>query len=271
MNTFSKMWDVKTLVETHAIIEQQKAECVLAGEPTNLEKHALSLVGTDIFTKLVKEYTEKQWGYNCAELSASTIHCLTVSFTYNNNYLNDRFQGIPIGGYAAIVERILGGAEVLTGCDYHRFSTDYAYIFVRVVYFGSVDECFDFNLGQLEWCTTITFDIELIEGEANWQGNAVVNYTSHDVAFTWIIEHKHFEFGCDANENDLLDTVIGREYSITWEPGDESYYPVNDERNNHLLLSTLSLLRWSWVLCLSVVWVYMNTTIRHLVLRRRLI
>ena len=230
MNTFSKMWGISTPAEAKEIIERQKAEAALEGEPKNLEEQAMSLVGRDIFTKLIKEYTEKQWGRDCKELPASIIKRLPVRFTYDNNYFNDRFQGIPMGGYTAMVERMLEGVEVRTGvafADVDRAD------FGHVVYTGPVDEYFDFKLGNLEW-RTVRFDTELIEGEANWQGNAVVNYTSHDVEFTRIIEHKHFEFGRDEDGNELPDTVISREYSSAWKPGDEPYYPVNDDRNNAL-------------------------------------
>ena len=230
MNTFSKMWGITTPAQARAIIDEQRAQAAVEGEPANLEEQALSLVGRDIFTKLVKEYTEKQWGRSCADLPASIIKRLPVRFTYDNNYFNDRYQGIPVGGYTAMVERMLAGVEVRCGVDFKDLDRSE---FGHVVYTGPVDEYFGFALGNLEW-RTVRFETELLEGVDNWQGNAVVNYTSHDVPFTRIIEHKHFEFGLDASGNPLPDTVISREYSSAWKPGDEPYYPVNDERNNAL-------------------------------------
>ncbi len=233
MNTFSKMWGISTPAQAKEIIERQKAEAALDGEPKNLEEQAMSLVGRDIFTKLIKEYTEKQWGRSCSELPASIIRRLPVRFTYDNNYFNDRFQGIPMGGYTKMFEAMLEGIEVRCGIEYRDLCAAGTDSWGQVVYTGPIDEYFDFKLGQLEW-RTVRFETELIEGEPNWQGNAVVNYTSHDEAFTRIIEHKHFEFGRDEDGNELPDTVISREYSSAWKPGDEPYYPVNDDRNNAL-------------------------------------
>ena len=233
MNTFSKMWGISTPAQAKEIIERQKAEAALDGEPKNLEEQAMSLVGRDIFTKLIKEYTEKQWGRSCSELPASIIRRLPVRFTYDNNYFNDRFQGIPMGGYTKMFEAMLKGIEVRCGIEYRDLCAADTDSWGQVVYTGPIDEYFDFKLGQLEW-RTVRFETELIEGEPNWQGNAVVNYTSHDEAFTRIIEHKHFEFGRDEDGNELPDTVISREYSSAWKPGDEPYYPVNDDRNNAL-------------------------------------
>ncbi len=233
MNTFSKMWNISTPVQAQAIIEEQKAQAAIEGEPKNLEEQAMSLVGRDIFTKLIKEYTEKQWGRDCKELPASIIRRLPVRFTYDNNYFNDRFQGIPMGGYTKMLAAMLDGIEVHISTEYRELAAAGSDTWGHVVYTGPVDEYFDFKLGQLEW-RTVRFETELIEGEPNWQGNAVVNYTSHDVPFTRIIEHKHFEFGRDAQGNELPDTVISREYSSAWKPGDEPYYPVNDDRNNAL-------------------------------------
>lgn len=230
MNTFSKMWGIKTPDEAKAVIEEQKAACAIDGEPSNLEEQALSLVGRDIYEKLVKEYTEKQWGRPCAKLPASIIKRLPVRFIYDNNYFNDRWQGIPVGGYTKVFERMLDGIEVHTGVDFRDMDRSQ---FDRVIYTGPIDEYFDFKLGNLEW-RTVRFETELLGNVENWQGNAVVNYTSHDVPFTRIIEHKHFEFGKDENGALLPDTVISREYSFAWQPGDEPYYPVNDERNNSL-------------------------------------
>ena len=230
MNTFSKMWNISTPDEAKKIIEDQKAQAALTGEPKNLEEQAMSLVGKDIFTKLIKEYTEKQWGRSCTELPASIIKRLPVRFTYDNNYFNHRFQGIPMGGYTKMVANMLDGIEVRTGVAYTDMDRK---DFDHVIYTGPIDEYFDFKLGQLEW-RTVRFETELLEGVDNWQGNAVVNYTSHDVPFTRIIEHKHFEFGLDENGNPLPDTVVSKEYSSAWKPGDEPYYPVNDEKNNAL-------------------------------------
>ena len=241
MNTFSKMWNISTPAEAKAIIEAQKAECQLDGEPANLEEQALSLIGSDVFNKLIREYTEKQWGKSCKELPASIIKRLPVRYTYDNNYFNDCYQGIPVGGYTQMIARMLEGAEGTCGVEFKDFvkkgengfeSID-GDTFDRVIYTGPVDEYFDFSLGNLEW-RTVRFETELLEGEANWQGNAVVNYTSHDVPWTRIIEHKHFEFGRDAEGNELPDTVISREYSFTWKPGDEPYYPLNDQKNSDL-------------------------------------
>ena len=233
MNTFAKMWGIKTPDEAKAIIEQQKAEAAIEGEPKNLEEQALSLVGRDIFTKLVKEYTEKQWGRSCTELPASIIKRLPVRFIYDNNYFNDCYQGIPMGGYTKMIANMLEGTTVLLDTDYKDFIEGHQGIFGKVIWTGPIDEYFDFKLGPLEW-RTVRFETELLEGVENWQGNAVVNYTSHDEAFTRIIEHKHFEFGKDAEGNMLPDTVISKEYSSAWKPGDEPYYPVNDEKNQNL-------------------------------------
>ena len=230
MNTFAKMWNVATPAQAREIIEKQKAQAAVEGEPENLEEQALSLVGKDIFEKLIKEYTEKQWGRSCKELPADIIRRLPVRYTYDNNYFNHRFQGIPEGGYTAMVEKMLEGIEVKTGVSFSQIDL---FGFKHVVYTGPVDEYFDYRLGQLEW-RSVRFETELLEGESNWQGNAVVNYTSHDVPYTRIIEHKHFEFGKDSNGKELPDTVISREYSAAWKPGDEPYYPVNDEKNNAL-------------------------------------
>ena len=238
MNTFSKMWGVVTPDEAREKIASQVAELGIA-EPANLEEQALSLVGTDIYEKLVKEYTEKQWGRECRELPAFIIKRLPVRFTFDNNYFNDRYQGIPIGGYTKMVERMLAGVEVRLGVTYRELvgegsaADGFGGIASRVIYTGPVDEYFSYSLGELEW-RSLRFETELLEGVANWQGNAVVNYTSHDEAFTRIIEHKHFEFGRAADGTELPDTVITREYPADWSPGDEPYYPVNDDKNDAL-------------------------------------
>jgi len=233
MNTFSKMWPgVRTPDEARAkIAEQVAAEGI--HEPANLEEQALSLVGRDIFEKLVKEYTEKQWGRDCKDLPAFIIKRLPVRFIYDNNYFNDRYQGIPIGGYTQMVERMLEGIEVRLSCDFKELIAAEPDIAGRIIYTGPIDEYFDYKLGPLEY-RSLRFEEELLEGVANWQGNAVVNYTSHDEAFTRIIEHKHFEFGRDAQGNELPDTVITREYPADWQVGDEPYYPMNNDENHAL-------------------------------------
>ena len=232
MNTFSKMWGIRTPEEAKAkIAEQVAAEGIT--EPKNLEEQALSLVGRDIFEKLVKEYTEKQWGRDCKELPAFIIKRLPVRLIYDNNYFNDRYQGIPIGGYTKMVEKMLVGTEVRTGCEYKQLAAEQPDIAERVIYCGPIDEYYDYKLGNLEY-RSLRFETELLEGVENWQGNAVVNYTSHDEAFTRIIEHKWFEFGKDEAGQMLPDTVITREYPADWKPGDEPYYPMNDEKNNAL-------------------------------------
>ena len=232
MNTFSKMWGIRTPEEAKAkIAEQVAAEGIT--EPQNLEEQALSLVGRDIFEKLVKEYTEKQWGRDCKELPAFIIKRLPVRLIYDNNYFNDRYQGIPIGGYTKMVEKMLEGTEVRTGCEYKQLAAEQPDIAERVIYCGPIDEYYDYKLGDLEY-RSLRFETELLEGIENWQGNAVVNYTSHDEAFTRIIEHKWFEFGRDEAGQMLPDTVITREYPADWKPGDEPYYPMNDEKNNAL-------------------------------------
>lgn len=232
MNTFSKMWGIRTPEEAKAkIAEQVAAEGIT--EPKNLEEQALSLVGRDIFEKLVKEYTEKQWGRDCKELPAFIIKRLPVRLIYDNNYFNDRYQGIPIGGYTKMVEKMLEGTEVRTGCEYKQLAAGQTDIAERVIYCGPIDEYYDYKLGNLEY-RSLRFETELLEGVENWQGNAVVNYTSHDEAFTRIIEHKWFEFGKDEAGQMLPDTVITREYPADWKPGDEPYYPMNDEKNNAL-------------------------------------
>ncbi|PNV64725.1 UDP-galactopyranose mutase [Rubneribacter badeniensis] len=225
MNTFSKMWGVRTPTEARAIIEEQKAACAV-DEPKNLEEQALSLVGRDVYEKLVKGYTEKQWGRDCTELPASIIKRLPVRFIYDNNYFNDRWQGIPIGGYTAMVERMLGDTEVLLDTEYRDFIAEHPGIADRVIYCGPIDEYFDYRLGALEY-RSLRFESERVECD-NWQGNAVVNYTEREVPYTRIIEHKHFEFGTQPV------SIITREYPATWERGDEPYYPINDERNGAL-------------------------------------
>ncbi len=231
MNTFSKMWGVRTPAEATAIIEAQKAECAVEN-PANLEEQALSLIGRDVYEKLVKGYTEKQWGRDCTELPASIIRRLPVRLTYDNNYFNDRWQGIPMGGYTAMVQRMLGDTEVLLNTEYADFIAQNPGIADRVIYCGPIDAYFDFKLGNLEY-RSLRFESEKLDCE-NWQGNAVVNYTQREVPFTRIIEHKHFEFGRNAAGETIPTTVITREYPADWHPGDEPYYPINDERNTAL-------------------------------------
>ena len=225
MNTFSKMWNIKTPSEAKAIIEKQIEELNIT-EPQNLEEQALSLVGTDVYEKLIKGYTEKQWGRDCKELPAFIIKRLPLRFTYDNNYFNDSYQGIPIGGYTKIVEKLLEGSDVLLDTDYFEFIKDNEGIADKVLFTGMIDEYYDFCYGHLEY-RTVRFETEVLDCD-NYQGNAVVNYTDREVPYTRIIEHKHFEFGKQEK------TIISREYSTEWEPGMEPYYPVNNERNNDL-------------------------------------
>ena len=225
MNTFSKMWGIKKPSEAKAIIEKQIADLNI-GEPKNLEEQALKLAGTDVYEKLVKGYTEKQWGRPCTELPAFIIKRLPLRFIYDNNYFNDRFQGIPMGGYTQIIEKMLEGAEVKTDTDYFDFIKENPDIADKTVYTGMIDEFFGFQYGPLEY-RSVRFETEVLD-EENYQGNAVVNYTHRDVPYTRIIEHKHFEFGKQPK------TVISREYSAEWKPGVEPYYPVNNDKNNAL-------------------------------------
>lgn len=225
MNTFSKMWGIKTPAEAKAKITEQIAGLNIS-EPKNLEEQALKLVGTDVYEKLVKGYTEKQWGRPCSELPAFIIKRLPLRFCYDNNYFNDRFQGIPIGGYTQIVEKMLANAEIKLNTDYFDFIKNNPNIAEKTVFTGAVDEFFGYKFGALEY-RSVRFETEILD-EVNFQGNAVVNYTSRDVPYTRIIEHKHFEFG------EQPKTVISREYSAEWRPGAEPYYPVNNERNNAL-------------------------------------
>ena len=225
MNTFSKMWGIRTPKEARQMIERQVAELGIT-EPQNLEEQALSLVGTDVYTKLIKGYTEKQWGRDCRELPAFIIRRLPCRFTYDNNYFNDRWQGIPIGGYTQMVEKMLEGADVLLQTDYFDLIRDQPEIAHTVVYTGCIDEFFGYRLGALKY-RSVLFETEELP-EENYQGNAVVNYTDREVPYTRVIEHKHFEFGKQPT------TVISREYSAEWKPGLEPYYPVNDAENSAL-------------------------------------
>lgn len=224
MNTFSKMWNISTPQEAVAKIAEQKT--VIQGEPQNLEEQAISLVGTDIYTKLIKGYTEKQWGRDCKELPVFIIKRLPVRYTYDNNYFNDRYQGIPIGGYTQLIEKLLNGVEVRLGVDYKKNKEQYRSIASKIIYTGAIDEYYDYQLGQLEY-RGLCFKTERLD-EANYQGVAVVNYTAREVPYTRIIEHKHFEFGTQPV------TYITKEYPCDWHQGDEAYYPVNDEKNQKL-------------------------------------
>ena len=225
MNTFSRMWNIKTPAEAQEIIAKQIAELNIQ-EPANLEEQALKLVGTDVYKKLIKGYTEKQWGRDCKDLPAFIIKRLPLRFTYDNNYFNDRYQGIPEGGYNQIIEKLLEGADVLLETDYFAFAKEHENIADKTLFTGMIDEFFNFCYGPLEY-RTVTFETETLDCE-NYQGNAVVNYTEREVPYTRIIEHKHFEFGKQPK------TVISKEYSTEWTTGAEPYYPVNDEKNSEL-------------------------------------
>ena len=231
MYTFNKMWGVVTPEEAAAKIEKQKKEAGITN-PENLEEQAISLVGKDIFEKLIKGYTEKQWGRSCRELPAFIIKRLPVRLTYDNNYFNALYQGIPIGGYTKMVDNMLKGIEVRLGEDYLQQKDEYDSIADRVIYTGAIDAYFNFAIGHLEY-RSVRFDTEVLD-KPNYQGNAAVNYTDVETPWTRIIEHKWFEFGKDEQGNDLPKTVISREYSSEWKPGDEPYYPVNDEKNGAL-------------------------------------
>ena len=231
MNTFSKMWNIRTPKEAQEIIQNQIASLDIK-EPKNLEEQALSLVGTDVYEKLIKGYTEKQWGRDCKELPAFIIKRLPLRFTYDNNYFNDRYQGIPMGGYTKIVEKMLDGVDVRTGEDFFdlkktgKLSDGSEVFYDKLLFTGQIDEYYESKFGPLEY-RSVRFETEILDCE-NYQGNAVVNYTERAVPYTRIIEHKHFEFGKQEK------TVISREYSSEWKPGIEPYYPVNNEKNNAL-------------------------------------
>lgn len=235
MNTFYQMWGVLTPEEAKAKIEEQKKEALAAlngRDPQNLEEQALCLVGKDIFEKLIKEYTEKQWGRKCTELPAFIIKRLPVRLVFDNNYFNDKYQGIPVGGYNQLIDGLLGGIECKTGVDFFLSEyKDWKKYADKLVYTGAIDEYFGYSLGKLDW-RTVSFKTR-IENTPNYQGNAVVNYTSHEVPYTRVIEHKHFEmFGQDVYN--CPKTVVSEEYSTEYKEGMEPYYPVNDERNNLL-------------------------------------
>jgi len=225
MNTFSRMWNIRTPKEAEDIIRRQIADLGIK-EPANLEEQALSLAGRDVYEKLIKGYTEKQWGRECKELPAFIIRRLPLRFTYDNNYFNDRYQGIPIGGYTAVIEKLLEGIEVRTGVDFLKERAEYEALAEMIIYTGMIDEYYGCRLGALEY-RSVRFETEVLEC-GNYQGNAVVNYTDREIPYTRIIEHKHFEFGKQEK------TVISREYSSEWKAGDEPYYPVNDQKNGEL-------------------------------------
>ena len=230
MYTFNKMWGVVTPEEAAAKIAEQRKE--ITGEPKNLEEQAISLVGRDIFEKLVKGYTEKQWGRDCKELPAFIIRRLPVRLTFDTNYFNALYQGIPVGGYTTLVENMLDGIEVRLNCDYLENREALDALAEKVLFTGPIDAFYGFCLGTLQY-RSVRFETELLD-MPNFQGNAAVNYTDRETPWTRIIEHKWFTFGKDENGNDLPKTVISREYSAEWKPGDEPYYPVNDERNGAL-------------------------------------
>lgn len=244
MNTFSKLWGIKTPEEAKAIIAEQIGGLSL-DEPQNLEEQALSLVGTDVYEKLIRGYTEKQWGRDCRELPAFIIKRLPLRFVYDNNYFTDPYQGIPVGGYTAIVRKMLEGTEVRLNTDFKDFIRNQKEAagrledfisYDKVIYTGMIDEYFDYCLGNLEY-RSLRFEIEDMPDCSNYQGNAVINYTEREIPYTRIIEHKHFEFGKGEG------TVITREYPAAWKPGDEPYYPINDERNNRLFTDYQKLAR----------------------------
>lgn len=224
MNTFSKMWGISTPAEAKAIIDSQR-QCV-SGEPQNLEEQAISLVGVDIYQKLVKGYTEKQWGRECKELPAFIIKRLPVRYTYDNNYFNDLYQGIPIGGYNALIEKLFSGCDIETGVDYLQDKARFDALAEKVVFTGPIDAYFGYRLGKLQY-RTVRFETQVLDTD-NYQGVAVVNYTDRETPYTRIIEHKHFEFGTQPK------TVISREYPSEWTEGMEPYYPVNDAKNQAL-------------------------------------
>lgn len=234
MNTFYQMWGVITPAEAKTKIEEQRAEALAAlsgREPQNLEEQALLLVGRDIYEKLIKEYTEKQWGRDCKDLPAFIIRRLPLRFVYDNNYFNDLYQGIPVGGYNALVDKLLEGVDVRVNCDFFAHREELTALADKIVYTGQLDEYFDFQLGRLDW-RTVAFKTR-VENTPNYQGNAVVNYTSHNEPYTRVIEHKHFDMFGQALYNIPM-TVVSEEYSMEYKAGMEPYYPVNDERNNAL-------------------------------------
>ena len=235
MNTFNKLWGVFTPEEAQAKIEQEKQECGIT-EPKNLEEQAISLIGKTIYEKLVKGYTEKQWGQKATELPSFIIKRLPVRFIYDNNYFNDIYQGIPMGGYTKIIEKMLDGIEVRLNYDYFDHKEELDNIAEKIVFTGPIDQYYNYQFGELQY-RSIRFETEVLDKE-NYQGNAVVNYTEYEVPYTRIIEHKHFEYGASLGklpEGEAKEkTIISREYSDTWVRGKEAYYPINNDRNNNL-------------------------------------
>jgi UDP-galactopyranose mutase len=223
MNTFNKMWGVISPTEAKAKIAEQVTKAGVA-EPCNLEEQAISLVGQDIYEKLIKGYTEKQWGRDCAELPAFIINRLPVRFTYDNNYFNDKYQGIPTSGYTAMVERMLDGIDIRLNTDFLAKKFELSSLADQIIYTGPIDQYYEYQFGALEW-RSLRFETEILDTD-NFQGVAAVNYTDRETPYTRILEHKHFEFGTQPK------TVITHEYPAKWEPGMDAYYPVNDERNN---------------------------------------
>lgn len=232
MNTFSKLWGIKTPQEAKEIIEKQRRESGIIN-PLNLEEQAISLVGKDIYEKLIKGYTQKQWGKSCDKLPSFIINRLPVRFTYDNNYFNDLYQGIPVGGYTQIFEKMLASSDVRLNCDYLKHRDELNAIAKKIIYTGMIDEYFDYCYGELEY-RSLRFVTEILNMD-NFQGNAVVNYTDADVPYTRIIEHKHFEYGTQDS------TIITKEYPKTWKRGDEPFYPINNEKNNILYSKYLTL------------------------------
>ena len=237
MNTFAQMWSVKTPDEAQKKLDEQKADALASmkaagvSEPRNLEEQALTLIGKDIYEKLIKGYTEKQWGRKCTELPAFIIKRLPVRMVFDNNYFNDTYQGIPIGGYNRLIEGLLGGVETRTGVDYFANKAEFDSMADKIVFTGKIDEYFGYEYGNLQY-RTVRFETEVLD-TPNYQGNAVVNYTEREVPYTRVIEHKHFEmFGQEVCNNSK--TVISKEYSTEWKPGMEPYYPVNDKQNTEL-------------------------------------
>ena len=226
MNTFYQMWGVTTPEEAAAKIESQRLEAGIVN-PKNLEEQAISLIGKDIYYTLIRDYTEKQWGRKATELPAFIIKRLPVRFTFDNNYFNDKYQGIPVGGYTALIEKMLEGVEIRLNTDYFDDKPYFDSLADKIIYTGEIDRYFDYCYGHLEY-RTVRFETELLEGVSNYQGNAVVNYTDAETPYTRIIEHKHFEYGQQP------DTIISKEFSKEWQPGDEPYYPVNDDKNSRL-------------------------------------
>ena len=232
MNTFKQMWNVDDEKQAKKIIDEQRKE--ITDEPTNLEQQAISLVGRDIYEKLIKGYTEKQWGRDCKDLPSFIIKRLPVRFTFDNNYFNALYQGIPIGGYTKLIENLLDGIEVRLNTDYLVNKDEFNKLADKIIYTGPIDAYFNYELGYLQY-RSLRFETEILDID-DYQSNAVINYTDKETPYTRIIEHKWFEFGKDENGNDIKNTIISKEYSSEWELGDEAYYPINDEKNNNLYL-----------------------------------